>query len=255
MAKPQVHRPPRISGTVPPDYRGPIYYRTRADHGEYAKAQLFQHLKFANLDQARRLALAYPEEAAVCAAPSLFNRDRELLSIFSEPVQASLRASAPKALPEWSPSNVDIVNERVREAVEKRQPGKHLFIPIDVSSSHGCLRRYAFFVQRDHVQTPLALEANQIAYTINEYGNPVVRAPPWIASDQFGYLSAPVVDGVAVDFHATVGWILSKDLVEELGDVFPKGLYLVPMGVADEARSVKRWEPSAEVLARLSASG
>jgi hypothetical protein len=255
MAKLYVHRPPRISGTGPPDYRGLIYYRTRVDHREYAQTQLFQHLKFANLDQGRRLALAYPEEAAVCVAPSLFNRDRELLGIFNEPVQATLRASAPKKLPEWSPSNVDIVNERVREAIEKRQPGKHLFIPIEVFGPHGCHRLYAFFVQRDHVQTPLALEANQIAHTINEYGNPLVRAPSWIASDQFAYLSAPVVDGVAVDFHATVGWILSKDLVEELGDVFPKGLYLVPMGVADEERTVKRWEPSAEVLTRLTASG
>src|SRR5688572_9561501 len=117
MAKPQVHRAPRISGTVPPDYKGPIFYRTRVNHDEYAKTQLFQHLKFANLDQARRLAQAYAHEVAVRVAPSLFGRDRELLDIFREPVQASLRASAPKKLTEWSSGNVHIVNERVREAI------------------------------------------------------------------------------------------------------------------------------------------
>ena len=245
---------PRISGTVPPDYQGLIFYRTRVNHREYAKAHLFQHLKFANLDLARRLAQAYPHEVAVRVAPSLFGRDRELLGIFREPVQASLRASAPKNLPEWSFGNVHLVNERVREAIENRQPGKHLFIPIDVSGPQGGLRRYAFFAQRDHVQTPLALEANQITYTTNEYGNPVVGAPSWISSmDHFGYLSAPLVEGVAVDFHTSIGLILSKDLIDELGDVFPKGLYLIPMGVANEARIVRPWVPSAEVLAKLSA--
>jgi hypothetical protein len=247
-------REPRISGIVPPDYQGPIFYRTRVDYGEYAKTQLFAHLKFANHDQARRMAQAYPHEVALRVAPPLFGRDRELLGIFREPVQATLRASAPKKLPEWSFANVHLVNERVRQAIDRRQPGKHLFIPIDVSGPHGLLRRYAFYVHRDHVQTVLALDANEIAYTTNEHGNPVVGAPFWITASHFGYLSAPLVDGVAVDFHTSIGTIMSKDLIDELGDVFPKGLYLIPMGVADETRDIKPWVPSAEVLAKLSPS-
>ncbi|MBA1141216.1 hypothetical protein [Mesorhizobium neociceri] len=251
----QARRAPRISGSVPPDYQGPIFYRTRVNHAEYAYKQLYAHLKFANRDLARRMAHAYPHEVALRVDPRLFGPDRELLPIFRQPVQASLSASAPKKSPEWSFGHNQLVNERVREAIETLQPSKHLFIPIDVSGPEGRDRRYVFFVQRDHTQTVLAMEANGIEYTTAESGSPLFPTPLWTLSmDHFGYLSAPLVEGVTVDFDGRIGTIISKALIDELGDVFPKGLYLIPMGIADEARTVKPWVPSAEVLARLSKS-
>ena len=255
MTAPQARRAPRISGSVPSGYHGPIYYRIRVNDDEYANKQLYAHLKFANRDLARRMAQAYPHEVALSVAPGLFGADRELLPIFRQPVQASLSASAPKKSPEWSFGPVQLVSERVRETIETLQPSKHLFIPIDVSGPQGSQRRYVFFVRRDHTQTVLAMEANGIEYTASESGAPLFPTPDWTLSmDHFGYLSAPIVDGAAVDFDLRIGTIMSKALIDELGDVFPKGLYLIPMGVADEARTVTPWVPSAEVLAKLSAS-
>ena len=255
MADPQARRAPRTSGSVPPDYRGPIFYRIRVNHDEYAYRQLYAHLKFANRDLARRLATAYPHEVALRVDPRLFGPDRELLPIFRQPIQASLSASAPKKSPEWSFGQPQLVNERVRAAIEGLQPRKHLFIPIDISGPGGCTRRYVFFVQREHTQTVLAMEANGIEYSTNESGVPLFPTPAWALSmDHFGYLSAPIVEGAAIDVDGRIGTVLSKALIDELGDVFPRGLYLIPMGIADEVRTVKPWVPSAEVLARLSKS-
>jgi hypothetical protein len=256
MSDLQSRRAPRISGSVPVDYQGPIFYRTRVNHDEYAYKQLYAHLKFANRNLARRLAGAYAHEIALRVDPRLFGSDRELLPIFRQPIQASLAASAPKTSPEWSFDHTQLVNERVREAIEALQPRKHLFIPMDIRGPDGWDRRYVFFVQRDHTQPLLALEANGIEYTTNESGVPLFPTPAWTLSmDHFGYLSAPIVEGAAVDFDGRVGTIMSKALIDGLGDVFPKGLYLIPMGVAAEERTVKRWVPTEEVLARLSNSG
>lgn len=255
MDSPQTHRVPRISGSVPADYRGPIYYRTRINHDEYAYKQLYGHLKFANRDLARRLACAYQHEVALRVDPRLFGPDREVLPIFREPILVSLSASAPKKSPEWSFGHTQLVSERVREAIERLQPAKHLFIPMDIRGPDGWHRRYVFFVQRDHTQPLLALKANGIEYTTNEFGVPLFSTPAWALSvDHFGYLSAPIIEGAAVDQDGRIGTVMSKALIDELGDVFPKGLYLVPMGVADEERTVQRWVPTEEVLARLSNS-
>ena len=253
-SSPQAYRAPRISGSVPEDYHGPIYYRTRVNHDEYAYKQLYRHLKFADRDLARRLAQAYHHEVALRVDPRLFDRNRELLPAFRRPIQTLLAASAPKKSPEWSFGNVHLVNERVRDAIETLQPGKHLFIPMDISRPDGCDRRYVFFVLRDHTQPLLALEANGIDYTTNEFGVPLFGTPTWALSmDHFGFLSAPIIDGAAVDSDGRIGLVMSKALLDELGDVFPKGLYLIPMGVAEEPRTIKPWVPSAEVLAKLSA--
>ena len=252
MAGLQARRAPKISGSVPLDYRGPIFYRTRVNHDEYAYKQLHAHLKFADRDVARRLAQAYSHEVALRVDPRLFGLDRELLPIFKQPIQATFAASAPKKSPEWSFGHVQLVNERVREAIEAFQPGKHLFLPIDIAGVDGCERRYVFYVLRDHTQTVLAMEANGIEYSTNESGVPLFPTPDWTMSmDHFGYLAAPIVDGAAVDWDGRIGLVMSKGLIDELGDVFPKGLYLIPMGVADEARTVTPWVPSAEVLGRL----
>ena len=251
----QSRRAARVSGAVPADYQGPIFYRTRVNHDEYAYKQLYAHLKFANRDLARRLATAYPHEVALRVDPRLFGSDRELLPIFRQPIQVTLAASAPKKSPEWSFGHVQLVNERVREVIEALQPGKHLFVPMDISGPDGCERRYVFYVQRDHTETVLAMEANGIEYSTSESGVPLFPTPAWVLSnDHFGYLSAPIVGGATVDWDGRIGMVMSKALIDELGDVFPRGLYLIPMGVADEARAVKQWVPSAEVLGRLSNS-
>lgn len=252
MADLHSRRAPPISGAVPSDYQGQVFYRTRVVEYQYFKKPLFRRLQLANRDLGRRMANADPVRVAHRVDPFLFGPDRQLLDIFRQPIQAVLPSSAPKTLPEWGTGHISVVCERVRDAIENLQPRKHLFIPMDVATPEGSRRLYVFYVLRDHVQTVLALEANGIEYTRNEKGNPVFGTPPWLQSDRFAYLAAPVVEGVTVDHDAKVGIIMSKALVDDLGDVFPNGIDLLPMGVVDEPRTLEQWVPSREVMNRLS---
>lgn len=219
-----------ISGTIPPDYSGPIFYRLRVVAAREPKPTA-TYLKFANLDAARRLAAADPVQVAHRRDPRLFDQAGNLLDVFRRPINAEFRASAPKSLAEWSLGSYAIVSARVREAIDRFQPGKHLFIPIDVAAKTGLSRLYAFYVQRDHIDPALAQRANADA---SADGRALFAAPTWITTNRFGYLRAGVVEGVAVDWDARLGFLISEQLAHELGDAFAEGVVLIPMGVVDE---------------------
>jgi hypothetical protein len=116
------------------------------------------------------------------------------------------------------------------------KPQKHLFIPLDLADDGGVRRLYVFYVLRNTTRTVLAVNANGIEHRLADGGNPVFPTPDWLDSDRFAYLDEAVVDGAAVDFDARVGQVMSKALIDRLGDVFSKGVVLVPMGVVDDRR-------------------
>jgi hypothetical protein len=223
-----------ISGEVPPDYNGPIFYRTRVISHDYYKKPFPRHLGYENRDAARRFAYADHVQVAHRVDPNLFGENGNLLAVFRAPLKARLLSSAPKNPPEWAFGHWSLVSERIRSAIEELQPGKHLFIPIDVDWNGDQRRLYVFYVLRNTTRTILAMRANGIEFNFAETGNPVFPTPAWLASDRFAYLNGDVVDGAAVDFDPRVGIVMSKPLIDALGNVFPKGIVLVPTGVVDE---------------------
>ncbi len=228
-------KPAPIRGEVPSDYDGPIYYRTRIDSHEGFKRGVHEFIKFEQKDVGPALAWADPVQAAHRAAPQLFDEKGELLPKWKRPLKARAASNAPKNWPEWASGSYTVVSERVREGIEELEPGKHLFIPIDVANKDGSTRRvYAFYQLRDRTGPTFAMKANDIEYTLAPTGNPLFKRPQWLDSDRFGYLNSQVLRGSALDFDPRTGLVLSGELVDKLGDVFPKGVVLVPMGVVDE---------------------
>jgi len=227
-------RPPPTLGTLPPDYQGPIFYRILETVGANKKST-GQHIKFEQRQLAQALAGADLVMVAHRMERRLFDEDGQLLPHFRSALQARVASGAPSVWPEWLFGVIEIVSERVRIAIEDLQPGKHLFVPIDVRKRDGGVsRKYAFFIMRDTTRPVLALAPNGIAYTLAPSGNPLWQAPEWLRTDRFAYLNLNVVRGAAVDFDSRTGLILSDGLVSKLGDVFPKGVSLVRMGAVEE---------------------
>jgi hypothetical protein len=228
-------KPAPIRGEVPPDYRGPVYYRARIDSYEGFKRGVHEFIKFEQKGLGQDLASADPIQAAHRVAPQLFDEKGELLPKWTVPLKARAASDAPKNWPEWASGSYTVVSQRVRDAIEEFEPGKHVFIPIDVANKDGSARRvYAFYQISSETRPSLALAANGIEHSLGPSGDPLFEKPEWLKSDRFAYLNSQVVRDSAVDFDPRTGLVLSGELVEKLGDVFPKGLVLVPMGLADE---------------------
>jgi hypothetical protein len=231
---PVTPKPPVIVGDVPPDYRGPLYYRLLNRSAGRRKKPLQEMIKFDDRKLGDRLASVNPLHAAVRRAPQLCDPNGELLSDLREPLKARLKSSASKGWDEFSSGVITLVSPRIRNVIEGLAPDVHYFVPIDISGDEGAFRVYAFYCGLSRQYPALALEANGIGYSLAENGVPVFTTPHWLETDSFAYLDASVIAGVPLLLDWKVWLIFSAELVEALGDVMPAGTVFVPMGLDDK---------------------
>lgn len=220
-----------VSGEVPADYDGPIYYRFRAGTREPKAAN--RYIRFDNPEIGQRLSSADRVQVAHCLDPRLFDGRGKLLPILQGTLRATLASDAPKRIPEWALGPYLVVSPRVKAAIERLQPDKQLCLPIDLQTSEGVQRLYAFYVLRSERRSAIALSANRIPFEVKD-GRTIFSTPSWVRRHEFAYLRADVIGSRVVDYDAYLGLLVSERLLDELGDVFPKGIALVPMGVAHE---------------------
>jgi hypothetical protein len=152
------------------------------------------------------------------------------------PLRARIPKSAPKTWPEFGlGGSLTIVSPRLRDIIEELEPGANFFIPIDVAQSDGStLRLYAMVFGVVPPRTALSMEANGIEYPLSDYdGSPIFKRPEWLMSpsEHFGYLDPKAVDNHAVPYDTSSLMIFSEELMKRLGDVLPRGLAFVTMGV------------------------
>ena len=228
-------KPPVMRGTVPPNYRGPLYYRLHVFQWHAAKKPLQQMITFDDRAMGQRLANVSHPRAAWRQAPEICDANGDLLADLRTPVKARLKAGARK-WDEYSVGSIILVSPRIRDIIEEMAPGAHYFVPVDVADhAGGSFRVYAFYCGLAPRRTALALKANGIPYTTSQTGELVFTPPVWAAtSDQFGYLEASVVGGAPLLSDDWLNALFSQELMERLGDVLPKGWAFVPMGLVDE---------------------
>lgn len=215
-----------VVGALPADYRGPVYYRL---------AQ-FEHVN-----------PSYPISGGGARENKLWDRDNVPALIFKSGI---ITDSEGRLLPEWQtplkmrrkPSPVrpaefipsspcTLVSARVHAAIEALEPGKHIFVPIDAVRADGTVERYYYlYAPRAVVHNPLHISANRLT-AAPEGGPGVYRENPWnvMVDDRIWYLDAKKIGTQHLIENSS--FIFSAELAESIGNVYPRGYSLVPMGV------------------------
>jgi hypothetical protein len=231
---------PSIRGTIPESYTGAIFYRMETFSYEGMRRTVY-HGVVTVLDRKRMQELGDPRNmtCSLYKLGILTDARGVLREKWREPLRARIPKSAPKSWPEFGVGGtLTVISSRIRDLIEALEPGANFFIPIDAETAGGSiLRLYALFIGIVPARTALSMKANRTEFTASDYdGSPVFQRPEWLMgpSEHFGYLDPQVVGDHALLKDTASLWIFSAELVNQLGDVLPKGVAFVPMGVAGE---------------------
>lgn len=145
--------------------------------------------------------------------------------------QATLKANAPKTLPEFSQIlYVNVVSDRVMKAIVELEEGHHAFYPIDIMSPDGSVHcRYHFMQFLEHTDCTVpklggfrkgVRQDGTTYYVRTSSDDKVFLDIERIGSRHFFY-----------DKRAKSGWFISGELTAKLGDFLPSGLKLAEAGV------------------------
>lgn len=235
-SNPSAVKPARIRGTVPNDYRGPLYYRVATFSYQGNKKGLHELVSFEDRKAVARLAKVDIGRAAQRNDVVLCDANGELLPEWRTPLKAKLKGSAGKTRNwvEFAATFMSTVSPRIKDIIEEFAPGIHYFIPVDVDDGQGGSFRAFFFVcGAGWFGRATALEASGFTETTTTFAGEVVPAPPdLIGSERFAYLDAAVIGRTPLFYDGELSFVFCADLVERLGDILPSGKAFVPMGVA-----------------------
>ena len=232
-------KPAVIVGDVPPDYSGPLYYRARTIRNPDPRYLQASPIIFDPPPLGQTIATADNMAVAFRVAPQFFDADGRLLPEFSRPLSGRFRSGVPAQLPEICVGLFFYtrVSSRVRDVVERLEPGRNLFLPVDVARKDAPIERlYLFYVQLDHKAFPLAFRANGVEPSFTDAGDPFrnnwhdqLHGP-----HRFTFLNSAAIGPRHLYVSVHTGILYSAAVVEALGDVLPPNMAFVPMGVVDE---------------------
>jgi hypothetical protein len=237
---------------LPAGYSGEIFYGVRGLTNDTPRFLRASPVIFERKEPGQAISTANDIQAAHRMAPQLFDDQGGLLPEFRQPLKGKMRSGSPRRLPEWCVGMFfyRLVSERVREIIERHEPGKNLFLPVDVEHDRETQRHYLFYIQLDHIAHALAFRANGVEPRISDQGNPFWNDWRFEVDGQprFLYLIRAAIGRRKV-YLSSHGIFLSKDLVEELGDVLPDALAFQPLGVVDEPHDSPAFRAAAALAA------
>jgi hypothetical protein len=241
-------KPIRTAGTVPAEYRGPVWYRTAEDTSSPAPRSRFRFRD----DKARleRLLNARNRGRHVLGSGLVVDESGALLPEWQTPLTAELIGSGRPDRVEYNrifEAGV-LVSERVHDAIAALEPGRHIFVPVDVASEGRMLRNYVMFVGLSHfwdtdvaILHPARNQLERWVYTSSQ-DRLGWRKPDWVRprygeAEHFGYLDGRVVDGLHLLSSGLVdnAHVFSPKLFEafaRFGDIFQGWHALVPVGIS-----------------------
>ncbi|WP_019903416.1 hypothetical protein [Methylobacterium sp. 77] len=236
-------KPMRTAGAVPPTYDGPVYWRVTQYHPVVGASG--EPIAFTD-DPARidRLWIdRFKTGKDIFTSGTVFDEDGAILPEWKEPIKAKWTKPG-RVRVEYSPGEYSTrVSERVLDAIEAVEPGRHHVFPIDVRCTDGTIeRRYEIFFAQDAFVE--GREAHPIANALEPLPKPVgvyrFNPPMWLSAlaidkDQFGYLDRSVVGGMQWFKGTSTNHYFSPDLFSKLrpmGDIFPKWDVALPIGMA-----------------------
>lgn len=229
-------RPARVSGQVPQNYRGPLFYRM-CNFSKPASKVLADFLKFPGRDvRAMNRIVGITVPGAISDRSKYSNyvdEHGDVEAEWNEPIQAVTKANYHSDWPELSLNNVMLVSQRIKMALEKLEPGTHAFVPVDVRSPQGTHLFRAYVQVGGDLVDAVDWRASGIVPTkIYPNGRALWRASEVLPGDEFCLFSAEKVRGRAHFWDEKVGKVWSQPFVDELGDVLPREYVFVPVGVS-----------------------
>lgn len=174
----------RTAGVVPADYRGPIYWRLVQYYPLTGKGG--EPIEF--LDSRNRQARLWIDRTRmpgkdIFTSGTMFDGNGGLLPEWKKPLKAKWTNNRPVRVEYAAGSRSARVSERVYDAIQALEPGKHHAFPIDIIRSDGTTeRRYELFFAQDATWRAGAAPAGEQP--------PPLRQTIWFIS-----LSSGVLDG------------------------------------------------------------
>jgi hypothetical protein len=238
----------RTAGEVPADYRGPVYWRVVQYHPMVGRSD--EPIEF--LDSRERQDRLWIDRYKmpgkdIFTSGTVFDENGEILPEWKEPLKARWTTSRPVRV-EYAPNSCSArVTERVYDAIQSLEPGKHHAFPIDITRSDGSTeRRYEVFFAQEAMLSERELHpaANNLRPFAKPYGPYRYQPAIWMSSGHatdhhFGYLDHETVK----DHHwfkgSDTNHIFSPVLFEKLrsfGDIFEKYYVALPIGVAEDGQ-------------------
>jgi hypothetical protein len=231
-------QPARISGQVPPGYKGPLYYRM-CNFGKPASKVLADYLMFPGRDVRavnRIVGLVVPGAISDRSEYSNYIDEKGKVALeWNVPIRAVTKANFRNDWPEFSLNNIMLVSQRVKETLEKFDPGVHAFVPVDVRSPHGSHLFCAYVQVGGNLIDAVDWKASGIIpKKVYPNGRAQWRASEALPHDEFCLFSKDKVQSLAHFWDEKIGKVWSQAIVDTLGDILPKEYVFVPVGVSGE---------------------
>ncbi len=226
-------KPSRISGRVPTDYMGLLYYRlSNFERPVPPSKVLYDHLKFPGRNVSAMNAISYLSMRDAIIHPDYAGEDGTVRPEWKTPIKAVTKASYRADWPEFSLHRVLLVSERLKTILEKYEKDNHAYVPMDVESPGGQHLCRAFVMVRGLAIDAVDYVASKIAPTkVYPGGKALWDVNSALPRDEFCYLSGKAVGGRHHFWDEKLGHVWSQDIVREMGDVLPSEFVFVPMGV------------------------
>jgi hypothetical protein len=237
-------KPIRTAGQAPADYRGLVYWRVAQYHLMTGRAD--ERIEFLDSRDRQDRLWIDPHKMPgknIFTSGTVFDENGQVLPEWKEPLKARWTTNRPVRVEYAAGTHSARVSERVYDAIQSQEPGKHHAFQIDVSRSDGTIeRRYELFFAQDALLAELELHpaANNLRPFEKPFGAYRYAPAPWMSAacatdNHFGYLDRETVR----DHHWFKGTgtnhILSPALFEKLrpfGDIFEKWFVALPIGIA-----------------------
>ena len=234
----------RTAGAAPAEYRGPVYWRVVQYHPVVGASG--EPIEF--LDSRERQDRLWIDRYKmpgkdIFTSGTVFDENGQVLPEWKEPLKARWTSDRPVRVEYAAGIHSARMSERVYDAVQSLEPGKHHAFPIDVSRSDGTIeRRYEVFFAQDALLAERELHpvANNLHPFEKPFGAYRYRPALWMSAayaqdHHFGYLDRETVG----DHHwfkgSDTNHIFSPALFEKLrpfGDIFVKWDVALPIGMA-----------------------
>lgn len=143
----------------------------------------------------------------------------------------TLKKSAPKNLPEFSLMNwILVISQRVRDALEELEPGRHKFFPLTLTWPSGGESYKYYFVQFLERLNCVCFPKSGFVQKVGAGGGTYWAKPDRSVKYYYG---ADCVGNRHLfwDAHAKGRHVASQALVDRLGSVLPRGIELVEGGL------------------------
>jgi hypothetical protein len=221
-------RPPRIVGEVPPDYTGPVFYRSlRLKSGggrkSFDQCVTYDNKKIDGQNARQRLASYIALNDMRLDHPDMFEASGALKGEWRAMRTAKRKTNFPKERSKIE--SFHTCSQWVHDAIEALEPGVHALLPV----------RLAGGGQEDEVVYQLIYGNGGRGFVaLSPRSNP---KQDWVGggrhlmqTTEFAFLAADRVRGKHI-FWCEVGYVWSKALIDQIGDVFSEEVGLVPIGV------------------------